>query len=405
MIRGMGFFDFLRSLFELPPRRPAPPPARPQTPQRPQPVAPSSLNTQPGTTVPPKPKIKPVKQNLDAAQFAPLSTGDSKKEIGRMGAQWQRVFWERRDVIPPASDPRTGLIDRGMVGAGLITPDQLVTIHTVGDEMARVKPDLLTAAAEANQAVRQSKEERAALKEQKKREAAERSARTPKASRSAMRRTLFFSGAAFRKASPTAARMSRNCAKPACPSSPIPPTSPRRWRCRSSACAGSRFIPTPRVSRIMSASAFRKKAAARASSPRRTKTSRAARNGFSQRFLRSCPSRIARSGELIPERNTLSNARPHVRQAMVLNLDLKDFFPTITFPRVCGMFKNLGYSPAASAILALLCTEAPRKIVTYAGKIFHVATGTGRWRCRRAFAPVPRSAISPRGDSTRACRN
>ncbi len=35
----------------------------------------------------------------------------------------------------------------------------------------------------------------------------------------------------------------------------------------------------------------------------------------------------------------------------------------------------LGYSPAAATILALICTECPRREVVYAGQRFHVATG------------------------------
>ena len=50
-------------------------------------------------------------------------------------------------------------------------------------------------------------------------------------------------------------------------------------------------------------------------------------------------------------------------------------FPSITFSRVCGTFQHLGYSPAVATVLALICTEAPRRTVTYAGQVFHVATG------------------------------
>jgi retron-type reverse transcriptase len=60
---------------------------------------------------------------------------------------------------------------------------------------------------------------------------------------------------------------------------------------------------------------------------------------------------------------------------VVVNADLKDFFPTITFARVKGIFQSLGYSPAAATIFALLCTESPRKQITYAGKTFEAATG------------------------------
>jgi retron-type reverse transcriptase len=77
----------------------------------------------------------------------------------------------------------------------------------------------------------------------------------------------------------------------------------------------------------------------------------------------------------VKTRSTVTNAAPHVDQDVVVNADLIDFFPTITFPRVLGIFKQLGYSPAAATILALLCTESPRRVADYAGKTFHVATG------------------------------
>src|SRR6185436_2006127 len=43
-------------------------------------------------------------------------------------------------------------------------------------------------------------------------------------------------------------------------------------------------------------------------------------------------------------RSTVSNATPHVGAATVINVDLKDFFPTVTYPRVKGLFGKLGYS-------------------------------------------------------------
>jgi retron-type reverse transcriptase len=66
---------------------------------------------------------------------------------------------------------------------------------------------------------------------------------------------------------------------------------------------------------------------------------------------------------------------PHVGRQVVVNADLKDFFPSVTFPRVKGIFQNLGYSPAVATILALLCTECPRRKVEYHGQAYHVATG------------------------------
>jgi RNA-directed DNA polymerase len=59
----------------------------------------------------------------------------------------------------------------------------------------------------------------------------------------------------------------------------------------------------------------------------------------------------------ISERSILTNARAHVRREWVLNIDLKDFFPSITFPRVRGLFIAKPYQivPAAATVLAQIC--------------------------------------------------
>ena len=77
-------------------------------------------------------------------------------------------------------------------------------------------------------------------------------------------------------------------------------------------------------------------------------------------------------------RSILTNGRPHVGQAVVINLDLKDFFPTVEIPRVRGLFRALGYSPEASAIFALLCTEPEITTVELDGQSWHVATSARR---------------------------
>ena len=60
-------------------------------------------------------------------------------------------------------------------------------------------------------------------------------------------------------------------------------------------------------------------------------------------------------------RSIVTNAEPHAGRAVVLRLDLKDFFPSITYPRVRGWFIHLGYSFAVASALALLCTERERE--------------------------------------------
>ncbi len=74
-------------------------------------------------------------------------------------------------------------------------------------------------------------------------------------------------------------------------------------------------------------------------------------------------------------RSIVSNAAPHVGQAVVINLDLKDFFPSIGMPRIRGVFTQLGYSKQVATTLALLCTEAATEEVSVDGETFHVAHG------------------------------
>jgi hypothetical protein len=66
-------------------------------------------------------------------------------------------------------------------------------------------------------------------------------------------------------------------------------------------------------------------------------------------------------------RSILTNAQVHAGRAVVVNLDLEDFFPSVGFRRVRAVFRRLGYSPSVATVLALLCTECPRRTVEYAG--------------------------------------
>ncbi len=61
----------------------------------------------------------------------------------------------------------------------------------------------------------------------------------------------------------------------------------------------------------------------------------------------------------IPERSAVSNAKPHAGRRFVLNVDLEDFFPSINFGRVRGLFmaEPFGMGPAAATVLAQLCTH------------------------------------------------
>lgn len=77
----------------------------------------------------------------------------------------------------------------------------------------------------------------------------------------------------------------------------------------------------------------------------------------------------------VRDHSVVTNARPHVKRACVVNLDLKDFFPTISFRRCKGLFGKMGYSEHVATVLALLCTEPPRVLVELDDKRTHVALG------------------------------
>ena len=69
-------------------------------------------------------------------------------------------------------------------------------------------------------------------------------------------------------------------------------------------------------------------------------------------------------------RSTVTNAKPHERAALVVKLDLVDFFPTMHFRRVRGVFNQLGYSQKVAQVLAALCTYRPvldGQLVTWPG--------------------------------------
>jgi retron-type reverse transcriptase len=77
----------------------------------------------------------------------------------------------------------------------------------------------------------------------------------------------------------------------------------------------------------------------------------------------------------LPGRSIVTNAAPHVGAAVVMNMDLKDFFPSITYRRVKGVFRSLGYSESAATILALLCTEPHVDEADLDGETWYIADG------------------------------
>jgi RNA-directed DNA polymerase len=57
-------------------------------------------------------------------------------------------------------------------------------------------------------------------------------------------------------------------------------------------------------------------------------------------------------------RSAVTHARLHTRQAVVLRLDLRDFFASVGAGRVAGLFRRLGYAPLVARVLTGLSTNA-----------------------------------------------
>lgn len=377
----MGLFDWLANLLGGGPTRPRDDiggtlPAR-------RPVPPGRGQIDPIRTpgfAPPKPppaqqqRKEPKKLNLDAAQFTPISRRELLKDAKSLGTLWSSPWFGRRDLIPPETDPRTKLIDRALVSQGLLAPEDLVEIHEIGAEMDKIRPDLALASSQAAAVVRRSQDEHEELKRRKKAEAAERKRLHAEAVAKRKATDIVFlgrgvsGGLADRRANVEKLQACQLplLAHPADVAQALKLAIPKlRWLAFHAQAAGvSHYV--------------------RFTVPKRSGGTREL--AAPQPAIAACQTWILREilDKLpLPEaahgfrkgRNTLSNAQPHAGRAVVVNADLKDFFPTVTFPRVKGVFQSMGYSPAAATILALLCTESPRRTVRYQGRTWHVATG------------------------------
>ena len=76
-----------------------------------------------------------------------------------------------------------------------------------------------------------------------------------------------------------------------------------------------------------------------------------------------------------PGASVIENARRHAGQAVVVRIDLKDFFPSIGFKRVKRLFESMGYNEGIASVFALLSTESPRVELNLDGQKHHVAVG------------------------------
>jgi retron-type reverse transcriptase len=381
----MGLFDFIRNLLN-----PRPKPAGFAT------IRPTATTPPPDSSPPAPPKTKTL--NLDAAQFAPISASDAVAQAERSTTIRTNPWWGRLDTIPPATDERTLLIDRTLVAYGLVTPEDLVEIHKIGDEMLEIKGDQALADVRARAAVEASEAERKRIKEQKKAEAAERKRKHAEDVAHRKATDIIFlgrgvsRGLADRRANVEKLRGAGLpvLASPADVAGALGLTIPRlRWLAFHSDAS--------EVTHYVRFTVPKKSGGVRElSAPHRGMA--AAQRWIFQNILQRLPTHPAAHG-FVTSRSIRTNAVEHTARQVLVNVDLQNFFPSITFHRVRGAFEHLGYSPAVATILALLCTESPRRTVEYAGKFFHVATGERALPQGACTSPALSNFISRRLDA------
>jgi RNA-directed DNA polymerase len=367
------FGRLLGKLFGTPAESPAPSPS--PAPPQPEPTPVPQRRRAPSTGIQAGPP--PIASSFDASNYLPIG-GDELKDAAKGIRLWGSPWFGRRDLIPPADDERTRLIDRGLVTHGFLTPEQLAEIHKVGAEMDRVRPTRALVRHGADRAgadaVEADRARRAEIKAQKKAEAAQR--RQRRAETIAQRRdtdiTFLGRGVSARLGDRRgdAARLRTAglpvLATPAELAAALSLSVPQlRWLVFHAEVASRvhyvSFTVPKRTGGVRTLSAPHRKLAA-------------AQEWTLRSILDRLPVAPPAHG-FVAGRSILTNARLHARRAVVVNLDLEAFFPSIALPRVRSVFQRLGYSPAVATILALLCTECPRRLVTYDGKPYHVAIG------------------------------
>jgi retron-type reverse transcriptase len=261
-----------------------------------------------------------------------------------------------------------------MVTHGFLSPEALAEAHRVGETQLQLSGDEATIRAKAAGAVERRREDRAARKAAKKRQAEER--RKARAAAVAERRAndIVFLGRGVssglaNRTSDIGTLQKRGLpilSTPADVAKAIGVTIPQlRWLAFHSEAATSTHYRRWQIPK--------KSGGMREISAPMAKLAAAQRWIFDQVLSKLPPDGVAHG--FVRGRSTVTNATPHVKRGVVVNLDLRDFFPSIVFPRVRGLFEWMGYSPAAATILALLCTESPRRAAAYEGKAYHVAIG------------------------------
>ncbi len=314
---------------------------------------------------------------LEANEILGLSAEELRKRALRINP-YQTAWIGRVDTIPPQSDERTAIIDRGLILRGLLTKGQIEEIHRVGDlwltHHEAAKMAKIAAARSVNDALEALKREREERKARKKAEAAERQARRKDEIARRKAEDIMFLGPGVSHLLSDRRSHLEQLGERGLPALSTPADVARalglsisklRWLCFHAEATEKphyRYFEVPKRSggtRMLAAP-----------QPELAK----AQAWILEHVLEKLTTEEPAHG-FVRGRSTVTCAAAHVGRDVVVNLDVKDFFPTITFHRVRGVFQKLGYSPAVATVLALLTTESPRIPATFEGRRYWVATG------------------------------
>ncbi len=324
----------------------------------------------------------PVKDPYDLGVFLTLTPAEHRARSLEINP-YKTAWIGRVDVIPPESDERTALIDRGLELRGFLTRPEIVEIHRIGDLWLKHKDAARLAESIAHKNVEellaQERIARQLAKTKKKEESAAKRAKEAEDVARRKREDITYLGRSG---------LAKNVSKG---------LSDRRSNIEKLAASGLPRLSSPadvaraleieiktlrylcfhadaqRHAHYVQFEVPKKKGGTRTLSAPKPQLGKA-QHWILDNVLEKLPVEAAAHG-FVKERSTVTNARPHSGKAIVINQDLVDFFPTITFARVRSVFQRAGYSPAVSTIFALLTTECPRIQANYAGHTYHVAVG------------------------------
>jgi len=309
---------------------------------------------------------------LDTEKFQPLTTGEAMEATKT--ADWKTAYWDSLSTIPPADLARIRVIDGTMVGMGLISEQELAEIHEIGERMDRYRnrEAHLSTAGRAEMARSKSGQER--RKAQKKQEAAARKDARAQQIVERKQNDIVFLG---RGVSKGLADRRANIEKLTANGLPVLSTPAELATALDLTVSRLRWLSyhseAPTRVHYVSFEVPKKSGGVRRLSAPHARLA-TCQNWILENILNRLPVHDAAHG-FVTGRSTVSNATPHLQAAVVVNADLSDFFPTIHFYRIEGLFRSFGYSPAVATILGLLTTECPRDEVLFQGDRYYPAVG------------------------------